>query len=74
MDEVLIHTSDAGANWQSQDSGFWTATTDTVQLQAHTLNPYPAWGTYHLLDVHAVSNDIAWISSVGPLKSPVSLM
>lgn len=71
--EVLLHTSDGGQNWNSQENGFWTKTTDTKQLQAHTLNPYPAWGVYHLLDVHAVSQDIAWVSSIGPLKQPVSL-
>jgi photosystem II stability/assembly factor-like uncharacterized protein len=71
--EVLLHTTDGGDNWDSQEDGFWTGTTDTEQLQAHTLNPYPAWGVYHLLDVHALSPDIAWVSSIGPLKQPVSL-
>jgi photosystem II stability/assembly factor-like uncharacterized protein len=72
-DELLLHTEDGGASWQPQNAGFFDATVDTVQGQAHVISPGPAWGAYHLLDVHAVSNEIAWIASVGPLDSPPSL-
>jgi photosystem II stability/assembly factor-like uncharacterized protein len=71
--QVLLHTTDGGQSWHSQENGFWTGTTNTVQLNAHVLGSNPAWGVYHLLDVHAVSQDVAWISSMGPLAAPVSL-
>lgn len=72
-DELLLHTADGGASWTSQSAGFFADTVDTVQVQAHVIQPGPSWGVYHLIDVHAVSPDIAWAASVGPLVGPPSL-
>jgi photosystem II stability/assembly factor-like uncharacterized protein len=71
--EVLLHTDDGGGQWTSQNAGFFTKTVDTKQLDAHVVNPYPKWGAYHLLDVHAPSPSVAWVSSIGPLTSPPSI-
>ena len=65
-----MKSTDGGASWSSQSAGLYTTTASMPSGSVHVLSPWPALGTYHLLDVDAVDANTIWASAAGPLSSP----
>jgi len=69
-DQTILVTTDGGKGWQPVTEGFYTSTVNMSSIYAnHVLTPSHQYPSYQLLDVHAPSADVAWVSSRGPLKA-----
>src|SRR5207249_4603821 len=67
--ETVLRTDDGGGKWTGVPFGF----KDTALMKettAHVLMPYGTDPSYTLLDVHALSASVVWMSSRKPIKQP----